>query len=138
MRDPYCYHDNKTVEANTWYVECEEGFCSDCEGVHTATKISRGHNLISIDNYCNIQHVTVDQNCNQHNKKFDWFCKSHDEPHCKACVSSDHKICPDVVSLEDVAINTKHSTEIQDLGDTINRSLQNIEDFIRDRNTVCE
>ncbi|CAC5391809.1 unnamed protein product [Mytilus coruscus] len=132
---PCCY-DNKTVQANTWCVECEEGFCSDCEKVHRATKFSRGHHLISIDNYRNIQTVTVDQTCNQHSKKFDWFCKSHDEPLCKACVSSEHKICPDVVPLEDVAINAKHSTVIQDLEDTINRSLQNIEDFIRDRNTV--
>lgn len=135
--DPCCYH-NKTVEANTWCVECEEGFCPCCEGVHKSTKYSRGHNLISIDTYRIIQHVTIEQTCIQHNKKFDWFCKSHDEALCKACVSSKHKICPDVVPLEDVAINTKHSTVIQDLEETINRSLQNIEDFIRDRNTVHE
>ncbi|XP_063438599.1 E3 ubiquitin/ISG15 ligase TRIM25-like [Mytilus trossulus] len=135
--DPCCY-DNKTVQANTWCVECEEGFCQDCQKVHKATKISRGHNLITIDDYRNTQHVTVDQICNQHNKKFDWFCKSHDEPLCKACVSSEHKICPDVVPLEDVAINAKHSTVTDDLGDTINRSLQNIEHFIRDRHSVSD
>ncbi|XP_071139196.1 uncharacterized protein [Mytilus edulis] len=135
--DPCCY-DNKTVEANTWCVECEEGFCQDCQKFHKATKISRSHQLISIDTYRNIQHVTVEQTCIQHNKKIDWFCKSHDEPLCKACVSFEHKICPDVVPLEDVTANAKHSTVIQDLEDTINRSLQNIENFIRDRNTVCE
>ncbi|XP_052085013.1 uncharacterized protein LOC127722171 [Mytilus californianus] len=134
---PCCY-DNKTVQANRWCVECDEGFCPDCEKVHKATKISRGHHLISIDNYRNIQNVTVEQTCNQHSKQFGWFCKSHDEALCKACVSSDHKICPDVVPLEDVAINAKHSTVIQDLEDTINRSLQNVKDFIRDRNTVYE
>ncbi|CAG2215597.1 unnamed protein product [Mytilus edulis] len=101
--------------------------------VNKATKLSRGHHLISIDNYRSIQHVTVDQTCRQHNKKFDWFCKSHDEPLCKACVSFEHKICPDVVPLEDVTANAKYSTVIQDLEDTINRSLQNIEDFIRDQ-----
>ncbi|XP_052085011.1 uncharacterized protein LOC127722170 [Mytilus californianus] len=135
--DPCCYH-NKTVQANTWCVECEEGFCPDCEKVHKATKFSRGHHLISVDNYRNIQNITIEQTCVQHNKTFDWFCKSHDEALCKACVSSEHKICPDVVPLEDVAINAKHSTVIHDLEDTINRSLQNIEDFIRDRKTVHE
>ncbi|CAG2190180.1 unnamed protein product [Mytilus edulis] len=106
--DPCCYH-NKTVQANTWCVECEEGFCSDCEEIHKATKYSRGHHLITIDNYRNIQHINIEQTCRQHSKIFDWFCKSHDEPLCKACVSSEHKICPDVVPLENVTVNAKHS-----------------------------
>ncbi|CAG2190181.1 unnamed protein product [Mytilus edulis] len=133
-----CFYNNKTVKATTWCVECEEGFCQDCQNVHKATKISRGHQLITIDDYRTIQHVTVDQTCRQHSKQFDWFCKSHDEPLCKACVSFEHKICPDVVPLEDVTANAKHSTVIQDLEDAINRLLQNIEDLIRDRHTVSE
>ncbi|CAC5391811.1 unnamed protein product [Mytilus coruscus] len=135
--DPCCY-DNKTVQATKWCVECQEKFCLDCVKVHKATKLSRGHHLISIDNYYNIQNVNVEQTCHQHNKIFDWFCKTHDKALCKACVSSKHKMCLDVVPLEDVAINAKHSTVMQDLEDTIDRSMHNLEAFIRDRHTVYE
>lgn len=46
-----CDYEDDFKNARTWSTNCEEGFCADCQKVHSLTNMSRNHKLISIEDY---------------------------------------------------------------------------------------
>lgn len=90
--------------------------------------MNEDHTLISVDQYRYIRDVPVNLVCDQHDKKFDLYCKTHDEPICGDCFSLQHKQCSDVVmSLDETTKNAKQSTAFEDVVDSINVALVNME-----------
>lgn len=128
-----CGYDHYNKPAKSWCTYCEEGFCGDCEKVHRATKMSRDHKFIEIDDYKQISDVTINQTCLEHDKRFEFYCKTHDNVLCKACLLSLHRACTDVIPLDDVAKNAKTSTALADLEDSICDVLKNVKSLIQDR-----
>ncbi|VDI09067.1 Hypothetical predicted protein [Mytilus galloprovincialis] len=129
-----CSHVNTHKNAQKWCTNCEEGFCADCEQVHRSMKVTRDHTLISTDDYRKIENVPVNLKCDTHGKKFDLYCKAHDIAICVACFPLLHKHCTDVVPLDEAANNAKRSTALDDLEDSIKVVLENLKDFINNRN----
>ncbi|VDH94965.1 blast:Tripartite motif-containing protein 45 [Mytilus galloprovincialis] len=133
-----CSHVNTHKYAQKWCTNCEEGFCTDCEQVHRSMKVTRNHTLISTDDYRKIEHVPVNLKCDTHDKKFDLYCKTHDVAICIACFPSLHKHCSDVIPLDEAAKNAKRSTALDDLVDSIKVVLENLKDFIKNRNNAMK
>ncbi|XP_071172323.1 E3 ubiquitin-protein ligase TRIM45-like [Mytilus edulis] len=133
-----CSHVNTQKIAQKWCINCEEGFCADCEQVHRSMKVTRDHKLISTDDYRKIENVPVNLKCDAHGKKFDLYCKNHDVAICVVCVPSLHKHCSDVISLDEAAENAKRSTALDDLEDSIKVVLENLKAFINNRNQAIK
>lgn len=133
-----CGYDHYNKPAKRWCTYCEEGFCGDCEKVHRATKMSRDHTFIEIDDYKQISDVTISQTCQEHDKRFEFYCKTHDSVLCKACLPSLHRACTDVVPLDDAARNAKTSTALADLEDSICDVLKIVKSLIQDREVASK
>ncbi|CAC5356792.1 unnamed protein product [Mytilus coruscus] len=66
------------------------------------------------------------------------YCKIHAVAVCLGCVPSLHRTCSGVIPLDKAAENTKHSTALADLEDTLTRTLQNLEQIINDRESAMK
>ncbi|VDI05398.1 Hypothetical predicted protein [Mytilus galloprovincialis] len=73
----YGYEDI-SKNAKKWYAICDEGICGECEKYHISMKVTRGHKMISIEDYRQIENISVNLNCETHGKKLHLYCKKHD------------------------------------------------------------
>ncbi|CAG2226609.1 unnamed protein product [Mytilus edulis] len=131
-----CGFDDVIKDAGRWCTRCEEGLCDDCETAHRKSKSSRNHQVISIEDYRKIEHVSISQICEHHGENLEWFCKSHDEVLCVACVPSNHKACSDVIPISANSANARQSTALSDLEETINGTLRNVKQCIKNRESA--
>ncbi|VDH97272.1 Hypothetical predicted protein [Mytilus galloprovincialis] len=133
-----CSVDDVTKNAWRWCTSCEEGLCEDCEHVHRRSKSSRNHQVISIDDYSKIENVSISQVCEHHGENLEWFCKSHDEVLCVVCVPSKHKACSDVIPISVDSVNSRQSTALSDLEETIEGTLRNVKQCIKNRESASK
>lgn len=133
-----CKYESITSSAIRWCIQCEEGFCRDCEKNHRSLKLTRDHKMIAVEDYLKIQDVSVDLTCMAHGKKLDLFCKYHSVAICAVCLPSAHKACraDDIISIDDAAKNVKRSTALADLEETISKTLENVRQFIKNRTSA--
>lgn len=130
-----CRHDNNIKHAKKWCTNCEEGLCEGCEKVHGSLKMSRNHNLISIQDHQKMIGVSIVQSCFRHGQRYNLYCSSHDVALCSTCVDQ-LRLCLKVVPLDEAAVNAKRSTALADLEDTINGALQNVGKIIKDQESA--
>ncbi|XP_071155100.1 uncharacterized protein [Mytilus edulis] len=130
-----CGYEDISKIAKKWCTICEEGFCGECENYHKSMKVSRGHKMISIENFRQIKNISVNLNCEIHGKKLDLYCKKHDIAVCVVCIPSEHKSCSssDVISIDDATKNAKQSSALLDLEGTISTTIDNVKLCIKDR-----
>ncbi|XP_052061989.1 uncharacterized protein LOC127702035 [Mytilus californianus] len=134
-----CSHANRRKHAQKWCTDCEEGFCADCEQIHRSMMLTTDHTLVSTNVVHETENVAVIMNCDIHGKKFDLYCKTHDVAICVACIQSKHKHCSDaVISLDEAAKNSKTSTALDDMVDSINVALDSMKNIINNRNVAMQ
>ncbi|CAC5365060.1 unnamed protein product [Mytilus coruscus] len=135
-----CGYEDIKKKAKTWCANCEEGFCGECDKSHKSMKVSRGHNVISIEDYRQIKDISVNMNCDIHDKKLDLYCKKHDIAICVVCILSQHKTCSssDVISIDEASKNSKQSSALSDLEETISKILDDVKYCINDRETALK
>ncbi|XP_063425574.1 uncharacterized protein LOC134709339 [Mytilus trossulus] len=134
-----CGHDSITKNAEKWCTDCSEGFCIVCEKAHRAMKMSKDHNFIQIGDYREIENVKVCLECQEHGSKLEMYCKLHEMPICLACFPAKHKSCSDaIIPLAEAAKNAKTSTSLADLEHTINNTIGNIRECVKDREAAKE
>ncbi|CAC5408357.1 unnamed protein product [Mytilus coruscus] len=133
-----CSFDDVTKDAGRWCTNCEEGLCEDCEHVHRKSKSSRNHRVISIEDYRKIENVSISQVCEHHGENLEWFCKSHDEVLCVVCVPSKHKACSDVIPISPYSENSRQSTALSELEETIEGTLRNVKQCIKNRESATK
>ncbi|XP_076088691.1 uncharacterized protein LOC143059087 [Mytilus galloprovincialis] len=133
-----CMFDDVTKDAGRWCTNCEEGLCTDCENVHRKGKTTRNHKVISTEDYHKIENVSISQICEQHGENLEWFCKSHDEVLCVVCVPSKHKACSDVIPISLNTANSRQSSALSDLEETIKGNLRNVKQCITNRESATK
>ncbi|VDI43859.1 tripartite motif-containing protein 2/3 [Mytilus galloprovincialis] len=133
-----CNVDDVTKKAWRWCTSCEEGLCENCEHVHRRSKSSRNHQVISIEDYRKIENVSISKICEQHGENLEWFCKSHDEVLCVVCVPSKHKACSDVIPISINTGNSRQSTALSDLEETIEGTMSNVKQCIKNRESATK
>ncbi|XP_063425269.1 uncharacterized protein LOC134708557 [Mytilus trossulus] len=135
-----CGYKDVSKNAKKWCTICEEGFCGECEKNHKSLKVTRNHNIISIEDYRQIENISVNLNCEIHGKKLDLYCKKHDIAVCVVCIPLEHKSCSssDVISIDDASKNAKQSTSLLDLEGTISTTIDNMKHCIKDREMALQ
>ena len=112
-----CFTRNITKVSILWCSECDEGLCLDCKEHHGASKSTRQHVTISIEEYSMLPNFILElkEVCEKHDDKYQMFCKSHECPCCRKCTIENHKECKDVVLIEDIIQDVKTSISFDDL-----------------------
>lgn len=134
-----CSSESIEKSADKWCTDCNKGFCNSYEKAHTSMMISRDHKLITTEDYGTIRNINVRFECEEHGSKLDMYCKVHEKAICTGCFSAMHKGCSDaIIPLAEAVKNEKSSTALADLELTINSTLENIKDCIKDREASSE
>lgn len=133
-----CSLSDVTTVAGRWCTICEEGLCEDCEKAHRRSKTSRKHKVITIEDYRKIENVSISQVCEHHGENLQWFCKSRDEVLCVVCFPSIHKECSDVIPISIYSVHSRQSTALSDLEDTVEGTLRNVKQSIKNRESAAK
>ncbi|XP_063431449.1 uncharacterized protein LOC134714135 [Mytilus trossulus] len=129
-----CEYQHVTTDAIFWCPECDEGLCSTCFKCHNASKSTRNHQVISVDNYRQLPSfvASVQQYCSDHDKKYQLYCLQHEIPCCLVCVSTSHKRC-DLTALDEIVKTSKTSALFDNLEQTLGDLKGNLKRIIEDR-----
>ena len=124
-----CFTRNISKESCIWCSECGEGLCLDCKEFHGASKSSRHHATVPIEEYITLPIfiLEIKEFCEKHDDKYQMFCKSHDCPCCRKCTIENHKECKDVVVIEDIIQDAKTSVFFDDLQQQLSVISKNIQ-----------
>ncbi|XP_071168475.1 uncharacterized protein [Mytilus edulis] len=123
-----CESQHVTTDATFWCPECDEGLCSTCLKYHNASKLSRNHEVISVDNYKQLPSfvASVQQYCSDHDKKYQLYCLQHESPCCPHCVTTTHKKC-NLTALDEIVKTSKTSA----LFDNLEQSLEDLKENLK-------
>ncbi|CAG2233237.1 unnamed protein product [Mytilus edulis] len=112
-----CDSQHITKVAEHWCPECEEGLCPNCLIFHNSSKLSRGHGVISIENYKQLPpYITsIRQQCPDHDRKYKLYCPNHEVPCCPFCITTSHSKCNGLQVLEVVVRTSELSSQYEDM-----------------------
>lgn len=130
-----CNNRHITKYAIFWCPECDENYCEKCKSHHDVAKATKKHETISIENALKIPKVVQDIkiNCTDHDERFVYFCREHEQPCCIKCLNDSHTGCRNLIPVETVIQDVKHSPSFLDLESTLSDLLSNISRIIEDR-----
>ncbi|XP_052098619.1 uncharacterized protein LOC127733297 [Mytilus californianus] len=130
-----CESQHTTTNAEYWCPECDEGLCSQCLKYHNASKASRNHDVISVDDYKQLPSsiANISQHCSQHDRKFQMYCPQHESLCCPLCIQSNHAACVGILSLENVIQTAKTSVLFERLDHNLKDIKMNAERVVKDR-----
>ncbi|XP_071169024.1 nuclear factor 7, brain-like [Mytilus edulis] len=130
-----CESQHMTSNADVWCPECDEGLCSECLKHHNASKATRNHGVIPVDNYKQLPPSIADisQYCSQHDRKFKNYCPQHESVCCPLCIHSNHANCVGILSLEKVIQTAKTSVLLESFDQNVKNIKINIERVVKDR-----
>lgn len=116
-----CDSQHTTTKADVWCPECDEGLCSQCLKHHNASKATRKHRVLSVDNYKQLPPfiANISQYCSLHDGKFQNYCPQHECLCCSLCIQSNHATCNGILSLENVVQTAKTSALLESLDQNI-------------------
>ncbi|CAC5399795.1 unnamed protein product [Mytilus coruscus] len=129
-----CDTQHLTSDAVYWCPECDEGLCASCYKFHGASKSTRIHDVISINELNQFPSLLVDIKayCTEHEGKYQHYCSTHESPCCPRCVTTEHKKC-DLIAIDDVIKTFDTSTVFENMDQNIKRIKENIERVFNDR-----
>ncbi|CAG2192554.1 unnamed protein product [Mytilus edulis] len=130
-----CESQHTTTNADFWCPECDEGLCTHCLKHHSASKATRSHGVIPVDNYKQLPTsiANISQHCSQHDRKFQNYCPQHESLCCPLCIQSNHATCLGMLSLENVIQTAKTSVLLESLDQSLKDIKINIERVVKDR-----
>ncbi|CAC5355258.1 unnamed protein product [Mytilus coruscus] len=130
-----CDSELTTTNADYWCPECDEKLPSQCLKHHNASKATRNHAVISVDNYIQLPPsiANISQHCSQHDRKFHDYCPQHESLCCPHCIQSNHAACVGIVLLEKIIQTAKTSALLECLDQNLKDIKLNVERIVRDR-----
>ncbi|XP_035824388.1 E3 ubiquitin-protein ligase TRIM56-like [Aplysia californica] len=109
-----CRQERVLVEATSWCMNCLELLCPDCRRVHTRSKASRDHCLISVDELQNenteklMKRTSERALCPTHSDKtVTTVCVDCKMAACDVCVVQSHSKCRRLEQMEKVSPNLR-------------------------------
>ncbi|VDI72442.1 Hypothetical predicted protein [Mytilus galloprovincialis] len=134
-----CETQHTVREANFWCSECDEGLCSSCEKHHRASKASRNHEVISVNNYQKLPSTiaSINQYCSDHEKKYQHYCSQHEKLCCPLCITRNHKTC-DFIEIDDIVKTSKTSPLFDIMEQSLKDMKSNIGIIVEDRRQNLE
>ena len=100
-----CNVGNNMQPATGWCETCNEMLCNDCYESHCRLKITRHHQLMSLEEMMSPKKTKkVASRCQTHvGKKLKYYCEDHAELGCSQCFVSKHRVCRKVVCISEQA-----------------------------------
>ncbi|XP_052093900.1 uncharacterized protein LOC127729954 [Mytilus californianus] len=134
-----CETQHVVREATFWCSECDEGLCSSCEKHHRASKASRNHEVISVNNYQKIPNTiaNINQYCSDHEKKYQLYCSKHEKLCCPLCITRNHKTC-DLMAIDDIVKTSKTSALFDIMEQSLKDMKSNMKKIVEDRKQNLE
>ncbi|CAC5400527.1 unnamed protein product [Mytilus coruscus] len=129
-----CDYKHETKTAVKWCTDCAEALCLTCFEAHKSFKVSRNHNVISIEDHNALQGIISNlsevQRCDQHDKRFEYFCPLHDEVVCIKCIQTKHSECTGWLPISEAADGVKASVAKETIKQDLEDMIRNIEELI--------
>lgn len=122
-----CAFDKVSTLATKWCPSCEEGYCDDCVKAHRVNRKLRDHHIVSVADYANITALHQNKWCSDHDKSNDFFCPAYDKIVCVKCVQMSHSTCADILSVEHAAKDSKTSSLLSDIENSLSVVIGNID-----------
>lgn len=118
-----CGRLQRSSEAFSYCIECEENLCRECITLHRGFRALINHHIVDL------QYVIpyVDKSffstkvCIHYDYLLDFFCVSHDSLCCQGCVSTDHRHCDKVMPLQEASSNVKSSPLLSETTDSLSK-----------------
>ncbi|CAC5373379.1 unnamed protein product [Mytilus coruscus] len=129
-----CETQHVVREATFWCSECDEGLCSSCDKHHRASKASRNHEVISVNNYQQIPHTiaNINQYCSDHEKTYQLYCSQHEKLCCPLCITTNHKTC-DLLAIDEIVKTSKTSALFDIMEQSLKDMKSNMKKIVEDR-----
>ncbi|XP_063397713.1 uncharacterized protein LOC134682046 [Mytilus trossulus] len=131
--DP-CDYKHETKTAVKWCSECSEALCLTCFEAHRILKVSRNHNVISIEDIDALKGIMLDisevQRCEKHDRPSEYFCPLHDEVVCIKCIQTKHSQCTGWLPISEAADGVKSSVTKEALSQDLEDVIRNFQELI--------
>ncbi|VDI82729.1 Hypothetical predicted protein [Mytilus galloprovincialis] len=129
-----CDYKHETKTAVKWCTECAEALCLTCFEAHRSLKVSRNHNVISIEDIDALKGIMLDiseaQRCEQHDKPSEYFCPLHDEVVCIKCIQTNHSQCTGWLPISEAADGVKSSVTKETISQDLEDVIRNVQELI--------
>ncbi|XP_063448321.1 uncharacterized protein LOC134727856 [Mytilus trossulus] len=129
-----CDFKHATNQAIKWCTDCIEALCSTCFDVHRSLKVSRNHNVITIEDHSALHAIMLDlvetQRCDQHDKASEYICPLHDEKVCVTCIQRKHSQCTGWLTISEAADGVKSLVANQTIKQDLENMIRNVEELI--------
>ncbi|KAK7104884.1 E3 ubiquitin-protein ligase TRIM56-like [Littorina saxatilis] len=149
-----CRQEQVLVEAAVWCRTCMEALCTDCHRVHTRSRASRDHPLVSMDTLVNdplerlVGSAGKAVNCADHKGKTTTLvCVDCKKLACETCVALSHPACRRIEQADKVApmfrkdlSNAKQhvETHTREAGHVAERLEDQLDQLRKSRDTAVE
>ena len=112
-----CFTRHISNVSDIWCSECDDGLCLSYKQHHSASKSTRHHVTVPIEEYRKLPVLIseIKEICEKHSETYQMFCKSHDCSCFRKYTIENHKECKDVVLIEDIIQDTKTSVSCDDI-----------------------
>lgn len=116
-----CFVAKNSRPVAGWCETCDELLCADCFQSHCRLKLTRNHQLQSLENMGIIKRFRqVDTTCKIHEgKPLEYFCEDHSKLGCSHCFVTEHRPCSKVVCIAEV--NMTESKDFQQIEKQYNK-----------------
>lgn len=114
--DP-CGHDEVTIIASAFCVDCLEYLCKACCKDHSRIKLTRQHRVLKDKDFPTdttaLRHMKELLNCPKHlDKAVSFKCLKHSSLICLLCLATEHKTCETVEVENDILLKDKREMDL--------------------------
>lgn len=130
-----CKLRHNDVCAVVWCPECEENLCTGCKEHHDLSRLTKGHNSISVEEYDALSPFIqeIKQHCKDHKEKFDFLCPDDDTLCCRKCITTTHKECKHFMSIEEAIASSRENLSCEAIDKCLECQRGNLENAKKDR-----
>ncbi|XP_063448253.1 E3 ubiquitin-protein ligase TRIM56-like [Mytilus trossulus] len=125
-----CETQDKHEAASHWCSNCNEQLCAQCSDYHKALKITKDHQLLTLEEYKalspNITEISLQ--CKNHNENpIRYYCPTHNTPCCSLCKINDHNECHGVENIEELDQTSENERNSESMYSKIDHAIQKTE-----------
>lgn len=125
-----CETQDKHEAASNWCSNCNEKLCAQCSGYHKALKITKDHQLLTLEEYKSLSPNITEMSlqCKYHNENpIRYYCPTHDTPCCSLCKINDHNECHGVESIEELDQTSEYERNSESIYSKLDYAIQKVE-----------
>ncbi|CAC5407053.1 unnamed protein product [Mytilus coruscus] len=130
-----CDSINISKPSTVWCIECNEGFCKECEERHFLISASKRHGIIQVHELKNlvVAVLQIAESCKSHGERYQAYCHKHECSCCTKCLNDDHSNCKDLTEKNYVISNIKSSNMVLEIENALQELAKNLKRIQQNR-----